>query len=62
MASDGTTGVWWKNPRVAVLWIFGCAVYYYVRFTRVFLHEFGDPIRQLWSQLAEWLALSSGTR
>ena len=64
MASDSIPAAWWRNPRIAgaALWIFGCASYYYMRFTQMFLHEFGASIRELGSQLADWFALSSGAR
>jgi hypothetical protein len=47
---------------LAAAWIFGCAAYYYVRFTWVFADQHEDALRDLAAQLADLLALSGRER
>jgi len=54
VAASDPPGPWWRDGRMvaAFVWIFGCAAYYYVRFTWVFLGEYGEPMRALWERVA----------
>jgi len=40
------TRPWWRDARMvaAFVWIFGCATYYYVRFSWFFFQEYGSKL------------------
>ena len=59
MASDPDVDRWRDLRTIAAfVWIFGCAVYYYARFTWVFVGEHETALRELLSRLADMFALS----
>jgi hypothetical protein len=41
-----------------LVWIAGCATYYYVRFTWIFFDQYGDALAELWDQFAKAFAFS----
>lgn len=46
----------------AAAWIFGCAAYFYARFTWVFVDENGDAIRDVGARIADLFARSNRAR
>jgi len=60
VASEGSRSLW--RTVILAAWIFGCAAYYYVRFTNTFLHANESAIRQTFPQAAQVLLPAPGDR
>lgn len=47
---------------LAAVWIFGCALYYYLRFTSAFIHENESAFRRAFPSAAETFLSNSRDR